>query len=279
MKNRESLGLVVEGNATSSSVLRLSSLSEELGPVKAGALRVARRFTNFLRAGYAVRTYEELQPAGLIFLRIPDASVPRTVKELCSSDLALKGVLFVLCETCLNTKSLGPLEARGAWTATISSVPSQYKSWFVLEGQPSAVRQVRKFLERNNARGFELRPGAKPLYFAAELLATSAPLQLLATAQQALRAAGISGNHTYDLLEEMSSEMFRAFSNGARLTVPAARPGCSPELSIEYLEQLRTSYPQIATLLDHQIQVASFQQKARASGESSDFPGERAKHN
>ena len=275
MKNRESLGLVVEGNATSSSVLRLLSLSEELGPVKAGALRVARRLTNFLRAGYAVRMYEELQPAGLIFLRIPDGSVPRIVRELCSSDLALKGVLFVLCETWLNTNSLRPLEARGAWTATISSVPSQYKSWFVIEGQPSAVRLVRRFLERNNARGFELRPDAKPLYFAAELLATRAPLQLLATAQQALRAAGISGNHTYDLLEEMSSEMFRAFSNGARLTMPAARPGCSPELSIEYFERLRTSYPNIAILLDHQIPGAIFQQKAPA-GERSNLPGERA---
>ncbi|MDQ2711542.1 MAG: DUF2520 domain-containing protein, partial [Acidobacteriota bacterium] len=265
-----------EGNATSSSFLRLPSLSEELGPVKAGALRVARRLTNFLRAGYPVRRYEELQPAGLIFLSIPDAIAPRIVEELCSSDLALKGISFVLCETWLNTNSLKPLHAKGAWTATVASVPSQYKSWFVVEGQLTAVRQVRKFLERNNARGFELRPGAKSLYFAAELLATSAPLQLLATAQQALRAAGISGNHVYDLLEEMSSEMFRAFSNGARPSVPATRTGCSPELSNEYFEQLRTNHPQIATLLDQQIQAASFQQKARPARESSDLPGELA---
>ncbi len=256
MNVQGSLGLVVEGNATSSLVLRLPSISEELGPVKAGALRVARRLSNFLRAGYAVSSYDALKPARLIFLRIPDASAPRIVDEICASELALKGVAFVLCESCLSAAVLGPLQARGALTASLTPVQTTRKRWFVVEGQLTAVRQVRKFLERNDARAFELRPGAKPLYFAAQLLATALPMQLFLTAQQALRAAGISGNHLYELLEEMSFEMFRTFSNGVRLTWPAARTGCSPETCAEYFHHLRQHHPHIAAALDEQLTLA-----------------------
>ncbi len=256
MKSQRSLGLVVEGNATSSQVLRLPSIAEELGPVKAGALRVARRLSNFLRAGYAVSHYQDLQPARVVFLRVSDSAAPRIVDEICTSDLVLKNISFVLCETCLSSSTLGPLQTRGALTATMSPVQTHRKSWFVVEGQSTAVRHVRRFLQRNDARAFELRPGTKPLYFAAQLFSMALPTQLLVAAQHALRTAGITGNHLYDLLEEMSIEMFRSFSNGVRFTWPAARTGCSTEMAFEYLEYLRGRYPLLAAALDEQMAVA-----------------------
>ena len=257
MSNQGSLGLVVEGNATSSLVLRLPAIAEELGPIKAGALRVARRLSNFLRAGYAVSSYDELKAARLIFLRIPDTSTSRVVDEICASGLGLKDIAFVLCESCMSAAVLTPLQARGAMTASLIPVQTPRKRWFVVEGQLTAVRQVRKFLERNDARAFELRPGSKPLYFAAQLLATALPLQLLTSAQQALRTAGVSGNPLHELLEEMSFEMFRTFSNGVRLTWPTARTGCSPETAHEYLGYIRAHHPQIAAVLDGHPMFAS----------------------
>ncbi len=255
MKSQPSLGLVVEGNATASAVLKLPSLVEELGPIKAGALRVARRLSNYLRAGYAIGNYKELGSTRLVFLRVPDASAARIVEEICASELVVKDVSFVLCETCLSLRVLDPLQRRGASTATLAAVQTLRKKWFVLEGQVGAVRQAKKFLERNDARAFDLRPDTKALYFAAQLLAAALPIQLFATAQQALRTAGISGNHLYDLLEEMSLEMFRCFTNGVRLTWPAGRTGCSPETCLEYFEQLRAKYPQIASVLEEQMAI------------------------
>ncbi len=256
MKGQRSLGLVVEGNATSSLVLRLSGLMEDLGPVKAGSLRVARRLSNYLRAGYAVGTYEELQSARLVFLRIPDAAAPRIVDELCASELPLKDMSFVLCESCSSKNILAPLQARGASTATLLPVQTLRRSWFVLEGQLTAVRQVKRLLEHSNARVFELRQGTRALYFAAQLLATALPVPLLITAQQALRAAGIAGNHLHDLLEEMSLEMFRSFANGVRPVLPAGRTGCSPETCREYFDELRSHYPQISSVLCEQVALA-----------------------
>lgn len=255
MKNPRALGLVVEGNVTSSTILRLPTVSEDLGPVKAGALRVARRLSNLLRAGYAVSSYNDLQPAGLIFLRVPDSILPRIVEELCVSDLVLKDLSFVLCESWLSSAALAPLQARGASTATVSPVQTMRKSWFVVEGQLSAVRQIRRFLDGNNARAFELRPGSKPLYFGAHLLAALLPKQLLAGAQQALRAAGIRGNHLHDLLEEMSLEMFRSFANGGRF--PPNGASFPPEIYNEYRDYLRTCYPEIASTLEKQLSLVS----------------------
>lgn len=267
MKSQRSLGLVIEGNATASLVLRLPSIAEELGPVKAGALRVARRLSNFLGAGYAVSNYQDLQSARIVFLRVPDSAAPRIVDEISNSELVLKNMSFVLCETCLSSSTLAPLQTRGALTATMSPVQTQRKSWFVVEGQSTAVRHVRRFLNRNDARAFELRPGTKPLYFAAQVFSTALPMQLLMAAQSALRAAGITGNHLYELLEEMSIEMFRSFSNGVRFTWPAARTGCSTELALEYLEYLRSHYPLIAAALDEEMAVADSRGESRTEAQ------------
>jgi hypothetical protein len=257
MKSQRSLGLVIEGNVTASSILRLPTIVEDLGPVKAGALRVARRLSNYLRAGYAVSSYNDLQPAGLVFLRVPDAIVPRIVEEVCASELVFKDLAFVLCESWLSTAALAPLQTRGATTATLMPIQTMRKSWFVVEGQLGAVRQVRKFLQRNDARSFELRPGSKPLYFAAQLLATTLPTQLFAAAQQALRLAGIRGNYLQELLEDMSLEMFRSFSNGVRVTRYGVRSGFSPETYAEYLDYLHACHPQIASIIEEQLNLAT----------------------
>jgi predicted short-subunit dehydrogenase-like oxidoreductase (DUF2520 family) len=218
-----------------------------------------------LRAGYAVGTYEELQSARLVFLRVPDPAAPRIVEELCASDLALKDISFVLCENCLSKNVLAPLQARGASTATLLPVQTLRRSWFVLEGQISAVRQVKRLLEHHNARVFELRQGTKALYFAAQLLATALPVPLFMMAQQALRAAGISGNHLHDLLEEMSLEMFRSFANGVRPVLPAARTGCSAETCKEYFDELASRYPQISSVLCEHVDLAIRQRGDDAS--------------
>jgi predicted short-subunit dehydrogenase-like oxidoreductase (DUF2520 family) len=253
MKQRLPLGLVVEGSSTNSALLRLPSVTEELGPVKSGTVRVARRLSNFLKAGYAIAQYEDLQAARLILLRLPDFAVPRIVNEICESGLLFKDLSFVLCESWLSSDALRPLADRGATVATSVSVPSSRQRWFVVEGQLSAVRQVRRFVERNEGSTFELRPGTKPLYFAAQLLVTALPIPLFYDAQQALRASGITGNHLYALLDEMSKEMFRLFVNGARATWGGPLTECSQETATEYLSALRESQPQIGESVEEQL--------------------------
>lgn len=253
MKKQLQLGLVIEGNSTESAVLCLPKLAEELGPVKSTVLRVARRVSNMLKAGYAVADYEELQAASLILLRMPDSSVPRIVNELCSSELIVKDLSFVLCESWLPVDALSALTDRGAGVATLVKLPTQQGSWFAVDGQAKAVRQIRQFLERNEVRSNELLPDSKHLLFASEMLATALPMPLLVTAQQALRASGVSGKLLSALLEEMTQKAVQDFLKGARGVWGGPLAAAPEETSQAYLEQLHRSHPAIASLIEEHL--------------------------
>ena len=253
MKKRLQLGLVAEGNSTASAVLRLPNLAEDLGPIKSTVLRVARRLSNMLKAGYAVAGYEELQAASLILIHVPDSSVPRVVQELCASELVFKDLSFVLCESWLPSKELSPLAAKGAEIGTLVNFPTQERDWFAVEGQAKAVRQVRQFLERNEVRSSEIQPDTKHLLFASGLLATALPLPLLVTAQQALRAAGVSGKVLYALLEQVAQKMLQDFLKGARAQWGGPLTECSEETGRIHLDKLRQSHSAMAALIDGQL--------------------------
>lgn len=256
MKKQAQLGLVVEGKAATSAILRLPKIAEQLGPIKSATMRVARRLSNMLNAGYAVADYEELQAARLILLRVPDCAVRRTVDELCGSDLDFRDVAFVLCESWLMVDVLEPLRERGSAAATLVGVPSAQHDWFVVEGDISAVRQTRRFLERNEVRALEIRAGCKPLLFAAELFATVLPVPLLTAAQKALRTSGISGKPLAALLDEMAQKMLKDFLKGPRSLWGGPLAECSAELAEVYFEQLRRRQPQTAEILEKHLNCA-----------------------
>ncbi|MGA8030405.1 MAG: hypothetical protein WB992_24955 [Bryobacteraceae bacterium] len=250
MKKQLQLGLVVEGNSTGSAMLRMPSLARELGPIKSGALRAAHRLSNFLRAGYPIGNYKELSSARLILLRVPDSAAPRIIGELCASDLVFRDVSFVLCESWLTLDVLEPLKMRGASVATLVRVSSARRDLFALEGQPAAVRRIHRFIESNDAQAVEIRPGAKQLLFAAELLATVLPVPLLVAAKQALRAAGISGSRLHTVLNEMAGGMLSGFLKGGQRTWGGPLNQCSAEIADGYFEALRLSHPEIAGVVD-----------------------------
>jgi hypothetical protein len=253
MKRPLQAGLIIEGNSANSPVLRLPGIPEELGPIKSRSLRVARRLSNLLKAGYPVANYEGLQSARLILLRAPDCVVPRIVDELCRSELVFRDFSFVLCDTWLSSNTLDPLRSRGASVATLVKLPSSGRTWFVVEGQLAAVRQVRRLVELSEARALELRPGTKHFYFAGTLLATTVPIPLFLAAQKALRLSGVSGNHLRAVLNEMAQSMFKNFSKGARGFWGGPLTECSDETATAYFEALRRNDPQLADLVTQEL--------------------------
>ena len=253
MRKQSQLGLVVEGSSTTSSVLRLPKLAEQLGPVKSGSIRVAKRLSSMLRAGYAVDDFEDLQAANLILLYVPDGSVPRLVESLCASELVLKDMSFVLCESWLTTEALRPLTKAGASTATVTRLPTMQRDWFAVEGSAKAVRQTRRFLQRSGARSEEVKAGHKDYLFASQLMITALPLPLLSSAQHALRASGISGNILAAVLEQMTLKMLQDFLRGSRGTWGGPLNECSAELGELHLRTLRERNPLIGAYLNEQL--------------------------
>lgn len=257
MKSQLPAALVVEGNATGAPILKLPKIAEELGPIKSGSLRIARRVSNFLRAGYAVATYEDLQAARLVLLRIPDAAVQRILTELCAAALPFQDLAFVLCDTWLTAEALTPLRLRGAAVASTCQIPAgENRTFFAVEGQAGATRPLRRLLDRCDAHSLELKSGTKELLFGAALLTTALPIPLFAAAQQALRTCGIIANPLNSVLEGSAHEMFQAFCAGARLNWGGPLTKCSPELAEEYLATMRKKIPEVAQVIDAQLPAA-----------------------
>lgn len=241
-------GLVIEGNSTSSSLLRLRGLTEELGPIKSSGLQVARRVSNFLRAGYAVTTYSDLSNARTILIRVPDGAVERVVTEICDSPWNWEEHFFVLCETWAPTEQLDPLRKRGANVASLVALPGGQKT-FVVEGDVAAVRQMRRMIERANARTIELHPHTKHLFFAAAVLCTAIPVPVLLMAQQALRESGVSGNQLSGVIEDMSSDVLTSFLKGARTTWGGPIAESLKSCSGAYWEQLASGHRELSDTL------------------------------
>lgn len=243
-------GLIAEGGVRLSQVLQLPRLGDTLGPVKSSSRGLAAKLSNVMRAGYAVSEYEELQRASAILLRVPDASLPRILSEICSAGLPLSKAAFILCESWLTSDSLDALRKTGATVASLMSVPGLKHRWFIVEGEGPAVRQVKRFIEQNDAHVLEIPTSAKPLYFAAELMAITLPLPLLLAAQQALRAAGITGNAVTALSDEMGQDMFASLIKGARMIWGSPLSDCPAEVAAAYLASLRQTNPDLADLID-----------------------------
>ena len=153
MKRPLPVALVVEGNVTSSALLRLPGLLEEVGPIKSTAMRVAKRFSNSVRAGHAVTSYEELQDCRVLLLRVPDDSLQRVISELCNSGLNLRRMSVAVCETWISSEMLGSLRDIGASVATVTVVSGSAGEWFVAEGDAPAVRQIKRLVEEQGAAG------------------------------------------------------------------------------------------------------------------------------
>lgn len=212
------VGLVIEGNSTSSVLLRLPGVVSSLGPIKSSGFQVARRVSNFLRGGFAARSYAELEIARIILIRAPDRSTNRLVSEIVESGLNCSDRVFVLCETWAPTESLKPLQELGASIASLVLLPTGAEKIFAIEGDPLAVRPVRKLLDQAEVRSVELKENTKHLLYAGVTLCSVLPIPLLVLCQQALREAGFSGNQLSLVLKDMSFEMIAGFLKSARLT-------------------------------------------------------------
>ena len=256
MKKLLPVGLVVEGRSTNSIVLSLPNLAGELGPIKSTTLRVARRLSNFLHAGYGVNSYEDLVRCRLLLIRVPDQSISRIVGELCESDLDLSTLAVVLCESWQFGEALEPLRARGAAVGTLLPIISPRRRWFIMDGQTKAARLARQFIEANEGKLLEIRSGRKELYFAAELLATALPIPMFIAAQQALREAGIDGNNLQSLLEELAQKMFKDFLNVSRTAWGGPLTASSPEVVEAHFVRLRQNDPGLAKFVDEQLSIA-----------------------
>lgn len=191
MRKARPAALVGAGPVSLSFLARIPGLRDELGPVKGPIFRVASRLANTLRAGYAVKTWEELEPCTLVLIAVPEARLPATIRELAGSPLDWRRKSAVLCGTERDSTELAPLAARGASTASLDEIGGFEGLRFVVEGDRAAVREVRRLVERGGAKVHVIRTSGKALYTAGVSFSTSLLTPLLEASVECLRRAGL----------------------------------------------------------------------------------------
>jgi predicted short-subunit dehydrogenase-like oxidoreductase (DUF2520 family) len=104
------------------------------------------------------------------------------------------------------------LRIAGARVVTLNCVPESSERKFVGEGHPQALMELRKLLAVDRRKLIELRPAAKPLYFAGTYLGSQLLMPWIAGAAESFRAAGFSRDEAVSAVEALGVRALRAYA-------------------------------------------------------------------
>jgi hypothetical protein len=209
MKKLPQAALVGAGSVSEGPLGKLPGLPKYLGPVKAGSLRVASRFVNTLRAGRPVNAFEDLEPCGLVFLCVPDETVPSVIEAMAASTLTWPGRLVVLCSNFLGLETLSPLEAAGATTASFGLMPG-FEDWFLIEGE-RAVERILRPMMAPRAKATLVAAGEKLLCVQSLTRLSNGFTPLIRETAETLRGLSVAPAEIERILDRQVDRMLRTY--------------------------------------------------------------------
>ncbi len=255
-----SIGLVCAGGVSRSFLARMPALLQQLGPIKTSSYRVSRQVSNSLRAGHAVSHYHSLEDCRLILVSAPEEHLDRILREMATRIPIRKAppskTMVVLCGCARDSLSPSALQGTGARVATINPIPDSGEQLFVGEGNVAAIRRLRAIFAENRRKLICLRPGTKPLYFAA--IHAGAPLLLpwIATGMTGLRAAGFSRTEAAMVGELLGTRALRRYAKGGAKSWSRRMEADLRHALDEGLERIRARFPRLARMYEQGIRVA-----------------------
>ncbi len=208
------VGLIAAG-PVSPALARMPGLHTQLGPVTAASLRVASRIANQLKAGQPARI-NEMGAASLLLVSGPDSSFPSLLDLARSSDLGWKKRSLVLLDSRLDSKDLTDLAALGAEVATLDSVDGFGDVRFCAEGDPAALRKLKKFLASVRTPFFTVERGKKQVFSAGLAFTGTLATPLLAAAVDCFRKAGLDPKVSATIAERTLLHTIRAWQKAGR---------------------------------------------------------------
>jgi hypothetical protein len=200
-----------------------------------------------LRAGTAVASYEDIAPCDLVWIAVPDDALDRVSREFAAAT-SLIGKIVVLCASTRDSFWPGSLLGGGARIVTLNSVEESNERLFVCEGDPAAIRELRRVMTAEKRKLIELRAASKALYFSGVYLATHLLLPWIAASVESLRDAGLSRNEATHVANALGGRALRAYAKaGPKAWSPTAATRL--RLSIAHdLDTIRSADPKLAAI-------------------------------
>ncbi|MCP5114094.1 MAG: DUF2520 domain-containing protein [bacterium] len=249
MKTSFPVALLATGRLRDYPVLRLRSVADRLGPVKAQSFRLASRIANSIHAGYPVHTAEELASAKVVLICAPDSRTPHLVTELASTRPAWQRRTILLCCNTLGSAALAPLAARGASVGSMALLTPSDERRFLVEGDRPAVRYAKSLIEPDGGQVIEVLAGTKPICQAAFSLATWLMQPLMNASTECMRDAGLPQGRASSVVDLVLQESVRSYLKAGRRAWSPPRTVQQRQSFLQQLDALDRVNPELARFL------------------------------
>ena len=185
MKKSKWVGLLAAGRMTESSLAKLPALVRAIGPIVAANRRLASRYANVLRAGWAA------DPAELLNCRL--VVVQAKQDEWCALSVRLPRTRcpVALLDDDQDATMQCQLRMAGVAACTMGISPLAKRPVVLVDGDPAAVRAVRVWAAGGGVRCVELKSGGRMSYRAGIVMVSALVTPLVDAATRSLRASGL----------------------------------------------------------------------------------------
>ena len=168
---------------------RLPRKARQIGPVAGVSFRVASRMANSLRAGYPVRSADELDSASAILFHAPADRVRAMAELLESARIDWTDKPLIVCDCEAPAGMLNRLRAKGASTAVAREFG--IAGAIMVEGSAPALARAHRMASELRLSAIEIAPGCGDVFAAALTMGTAALTPLVNRAAGLLCAAGL----------------------------------------------------------------------------------------
>ncbi len=214
MKLSPWVGLFAAG-PVSPALARLPGLHAQLGPVTAASLRVASRIANGLKAGRHAAP-QNMGDASLFLVSGPESALPGLLELAQSTSLDWSKRAIVLFDSRLDSHDLAGFAQLGAEVASVDPLDGFADLRFCAEGDPLALRKVKRFLTACQGYLYVLEPGKKQVFSAGLTFTGTLATPLLAAAVDCFRKAGLDPKDAAVIAERTLLLMLRAWQKAGR---------------------------------------------------------------
>lgn len=210
MKKSKRVGLLAAGRMTESPLSRFPQLVRAIGPIVAGNRRLASRYANVLRSGWAAEP-EELSNCRMVVVQAKpaewDALSPRLPGLQCPVALLDEELAAAIQEH---------LQAGGVAVCSVAVSPVAARPLLLVDGDPAAVRAMRAWASGGGVRCVELKPRGKANYGAGIVTVSALVTPLVDAATRSLRASGLSQMDARQIVNHVLQNALRSYDAHGR---------------------------------------------------------------
>jgi predicted short-subunit dehydrogenase-like oxidoreductase (DUF2520 family) len=213
-KHEPEYGIVGAGSVNASLLGRLPRNAVALGAVGGVSYRVASRIANTLKAGWPVRSLDDLDGSRQIFFHSPPEHFAVLCDALESARIQWGGKSLIFCDCEAGGSARARFRALGASVASMRGcgLPGR----LVVQGSAPALTLANRLARELRLKALVIEEGSEALFDAAVTLGSAAFTPLIEGAVQILRQCGLRDTESVQLAASLFSATVNDYAHSGR---------------------------------------------------------------